>query len=114
MYSFGFSYLRCKSCNCSKYCWNNWAVELIGIGPVLGNIGAIPYSKSVTFVLGLLPIFILIGFLAYQAGITRQLFEAAKAWVGFVPGGLAVATVFATAGFAAVSGLLPQQLFFQE
>ena len=37
-------------------------VELIGIGPALGNIGAIPYSKSVTFVLGLLPIFILIGF----------------------------------------------------
>ncbi len=42
-------------------------VELIGIGPALRNIGAIPYSKSVTFVLGLLPIFILIGFLAYQA-----------------------------------------------
>jgi len=36
--------------------------------------------------------------------MTKQLFEAAKAWVGFVPGGLAVATVFATAGFAAVSG----------
>ena len=79
-------------------------VELIGAGPALGNIGAIPYSKSVTFVLGLLPIFILIGFLAYQAGMTRQLYEAAKAWIGFVPGGLAVATVFATAGFAAVSG----------
>jgi len=79
-------------------------VELIGVGPALGNVGAIPYSKSVTFVLGLLPIFILIGFLAFQAGLTRQLFEAAKRWVGFVPGGLAVATVFATAGFAAVSG----------
>ena len=79
-------------------------VELIGVGPALGNIGAIPYSKSVTFVLGLLPIFILIGFLAYQAGMTKQLYEAAKAWIGFVPGGLAVATVFATAGFAAVSG----------
>ena len=79
-------------------------VELIGVGPALGNIGAIPYSKSVTFVLGLLPIFILIGFLAYQDGMTRQLYEAAKAWIGFVPGGLAVATVFATAGFAAVSG----------
>ena len=36
--------------------------------------------------------------------MTRQLYEAAKAWIGFVPGGLAVATVFATAGFAAVSG----------
>ena len=79
-------------------------VELIGVGPALGNVGAIPYSKSVTFVLGLLPIFILIGFLAFQAGMTRQLFDAAKKWVGFVPGGLAVATVFATAGFAAVSG----------
>ena len=79
-------------------------VELIGAGPALGNIGAIPFSKSVTFVLGLLPIFILIGFLAFQAGMTKQLFQAAKAWVGFVPGGLAVATVFATAGFAAVSG----------
>lgn len=30
--------------------------------------------------------------------------EAARRWVGWVPGGLAVATVFATAGFAAVSG----------
>ena len=79
-------------------------IELIGVGPALGNVGAIPFSKSVTFVLGLLPIFILIGFLAFQAGMTKQLFEAAKAWVGFVPGGLAVATVFATAGFAAVSG----------
>jgi tripartite ATP-independent transporter DctM subunit len=79
-------------------------VELIGVGPALGNVGAIPFSKSVTFVLGLLPIFILIGFLAFQAGMTKQLFQAAKAWVGFVPGGLAVATVFATAGFAAVSG----------
>ena len=37
-------------------------VELIGVGPALANIGAIPYSKSVTFVLGLLPIFILIDF----------------------------------------------------
>ena len=79
-------------------------VELIGVGPALANIGAIPYSKSVTFVLGLLPIFILIGFLAYQAGMTRQLYDCAKAWIGVVPGGLAVATVFATAGFAAVSG----------
>ncbi|MDC0976240.1 TRAP transporter large permease, partial [Alphaproteobacteria bacterium] len=79
-------------------------VELIGVGPALGNVGAIPFSKSVTFVLGLLPIFILIGFLAFQAGMTKQLFDAAKKWVGFVPGGLAVATVFATAGFAAVSG----------
>jgi tripartite ATP-independent transporter DctM subunit len=48
--------------------------------------------------------FILIGFIAYHAGLTHALFEAARAWLGWVPGGLAVSTVFATAGFAAVSG----------
>jgi tripartite ATP-independent transporter DctM subunit len=36
--------------------------------------------------------------------LTKALFEAAKRWLGWVPGGLAVSTVFATAGFAAVSG----------
>ncbi|MEM6742898.1 MAG: TRAP transporter large permease [Pseudomonadota bacterium] len=79
-------------------------VELIGFNAAAGSIGQIPYSKSVSFVLGLLPMFILIGFLAFHAGMTRQLFHAAKVWVGWVPGGLAVATVFSAAGFAAVSG----------
>ncbi len=66
--------------------------------------GQIPHSKSTTYALSLIPTFILIGYLAYFAGLTRYLFEAAKRWVGWLPGGLGVATVFATAGFAAVSG----------
>lgn len=66
--------------------------------------GQIPHSKSTTYALSLIPTFILIGYLAYYAGLTRFLFEAAKRWVGWLPGGLGVATVFATAGFAAVSG----------
>jgi tripartite ATP-independent transporter DctM subunit len=66
--------------------------------------GQVPHSKTAANVLGLIPTFILIGYLAYYAGLTKALFEAAKRWVGWVPGGLAVATVFATAGFAAVSG----------
>ena len=52
----------------------------------------------------MLPPFILIGFLAYHAGMTKKLFDAARKWIGWVPGGLAVATVMAQAGFAAVSG----------
>lgn len=79
-------------------------VELIGWGASVGNLGTIPYSKSTSFVLGLLPMFVLIGFLAYHAGMTAQLFRAARAWLAWMPGGLAVASVFATAGFAAVSG----------
>ena len=66
--------------------------------------GTIPHSKTVTYPLSVLPLFILIGFLAFHAGLTTRLFEAAQRWIGWVPGGLAVATVFATAGFAAVSG----------
>lgn len=66
--------------------------------------GQVPHSKLANQALSLIPIFILIGYLAYYAGLTKALFEASKRWIGWVPGGLAVATVFATAGFAAVSG----------
>ena len=66
--------------------------------------GQVPHSKISTQALSLIPTFILIGFLAYCSGLTRAVFEAAKRWVGWLPGGLAVSTVFATAGFAAVSG----------
>lgn len=79
-------------------------VNMIGWEAGAGMIGTIPHSKSVSYTLSVLPIFILIGFLAFYAGITQALFDAARKWLGWVPGGLAVATVFATAAFAAVSG----------
>jgi len=66
--------------------------------------GAVPHSKATTYALSLIPAFILIGYFAHYAGLTRHVYEAAKRWVGWVPGGLAVATVFASAAFAAVSG----------
>ena len=66
--------------------------------------GLTPHSKVSAQVLSLIPVFILIGYLAYYARLTMALFEAAKRWIAWVPGGLAVSTVFATAGFAAVSG----------
>ena len=79
-------------------------VYIIGWNAGAGIGGTVPHSKSVNYALSVLPMFILIGFIAYHAGLTHALFRAAKAWVGWVPGGLAVASVFATAGFAAVSG----------
>ena len=66
--------------------------------------GLTPHSKVSAQVLSLIPVFILIGYLAYYARLTMALFEAAKRWIAWVPGGLAVSTIFATAGFAAVSG----------
>lgn len=78
-------------------CLKGWDVAV-------GISGTIPHSKTVTYPLSVLPLFILIGFLAFHAGLTKRLFEAARRWVGWVPGGLAVSTVAASAGFAAVSG----------
>ena len=76
-----------------------WAVTV-----AVKTAGQVPHSKVSSQALSLIPTFILIGYLAYYAGLTKALFEAAKRWFAWVPGGLAVSTVFATAGFAAVSG----------
>ena len=85
-------------------------VGLLGVVAMIGwdagatNVGMIPHAKGSLYALSVIPMFILIGFLAFHAGMTQALFDAARKWIGWVPGGLAVATVFATAGFAAVSG----------
>jgi tripartite ATP-independent transporter DctM subunit len=69
-----------------------------------GMAGLTAHAEASHYTLSVLPMFILIGFLAYYAGLTQGAFRCARAWFGWLPGGLAVATVFATAGFAAVSG----------
>ena len=51
-----------------------------------------------------LPLFIMMGFFAYYANITRDIYWAARQWLGHLPGGLAVATVIGCAGFAAACG----------
>ena len=79
-------------------------VAIIGWKAGAAISGTVPHSKSINYALSVLPMFILIGFIAYHGGLTHALFRAAKNWFGWVPGGLAVASVFATAGFAAVSG----------
>jgi tripartite ATP-independent transporter DctM subunit len=46
----------------------------------------------------------MMGFFAYYANITRDIYWAARQWLGHLPGGLAVATVAGSAGFAAACG----------
>ena len=79
-------------------------VAMIGWDAGAGMAGTIPHSKSVSYTLSVLPMFILIGYLAFHAGLTEALFDAGRKWLGWVPGGLAVASVMAATGFAAVSG----------
>jgi tripartite ATP-independent transporter DctM subunit len=91
--------------------WIFWAKKGYDMGEIgwalsvaVKIAGQVPHSKLSSQALSLIPTFVLIGYLAYYAGLTKALFEAAKRWIAWVPGGLAVSTVFATAGFAAVSG----------
>ena len=77
---------------------------LRGYGPAAGLAGLMPFAESAHYTLLVLPLFIFIGFLAYYAGITRNIFWTARQWLGHLPGGLAIATIFGCAGFAAACG----------
>ncbi|MGD9614023.1 MAG: TRAP transporter large permease [Alphaproteobacteria bacterium] len=79
-------------------------IAIRGWEPGSGLAGLLAYSESTHYTLSVLPMFILIGYLAFHAGLTQGAFYAARCWFGRLPGGLAIATVFAAAGFGAVSG----------
>ncbi len=67
-------------------------------------LGATPYSSTASFTLAVVPLFILMGALCFRSGISNDLFNAAYAWCGRLPGGLGVSSVIGCAGFAAVCG----------
>lgn len=67
-------------------------------------LGVSPYSVASNYTYSVVPMFILMGEFAMYCGISKELFDAANVWLGYRPGGLAIATVGGCAGFAAVSG----------
>nr|WP_277422337.1 TRAP transporter large permease [Minwuia thermotolerans] len=77
---------------------------LVGDRAAWGSLGVIPYSFAASWHLSSVPMFLLMGFLCYHAGLTKGMFDAARMWLSRLPGGLAIATVFGAAGFAAVTG----------
>ncbi len=86
-------------------------VGFLGIGvlgfsltPALSSIGVAPYSTTASFIMAVVPLFILMGLLASEAGISQELFDTAYKWLGRFPGGLALAAIAGCSGFAAVCG----------
>ncbi|ANK81900.1 MAG: C4-dicarboxylate ABC transporter [Rhizobiales bacterium NRL2] len=77
---------------------------LLGPRPAWGILTAIPYDFASSWALTSVPMFLLMGFFCYQAGLTTGLFDAARKWLSVLPGGLAIASIFGSAGFAAVTG----------
>ncbi len=65
------------------------------------------YDTFSSYSLTVIPLFVLMGQVAFHAGISRRLFKAAHHWLGAMPGGLAMATVGACTAFGAICGSGP-------
>ena len=74
------------------------------IPPSLAMLGIGPYDTAASYMLTVVPLFILMGELAYHSGISNELFETANKWFGRQRGGIAMSAVAGCAGFAAVCG----------
>jgi len=70
----------------------------------LAQLATVPFSTTNSFTLAVIPLFILMGALATQAGLTTDLYKAAYNWLGKISGGLAMATTLASAAFGAACG----------
>src|SRR3989304_3697409 len=70
----------------------------------LGVVGSIAWSNATSFSFIAVPLFVFMSGILLHSGIGKSLFTAVARWVGFLPGGLAVAGIFSCAIFARVSG----------
>ncbi|GAI85289.1 unnamed protein product, partial [marine sediment metagenome] len=70
----------------------------------LNSAGYSPFTWLNNYHLAVLPLFMLMGYFAFYAGIANDVFETAKKWLGSFPGGLPIATALGNAAFAACSG----------
>lgn len=77
---------------------------LRGWDPAFEMVGQQIIDLSLSYGFSVLPLFVLMGVFVYRANLSNDLYDAANAWMGHFRGGLAMATVTACAGFAAVSG----------
>jgi tripartite ATP-independent transporter DctM subunit len=62
------------------------------------------FSTFSSYNLTVIPLFVLMGQLAFHSGISSRLFDVAYKFIGRLPGGLAIATIGACAGFSAICG----------
>ncbi len=77
---------------------------ICGPEAALIRLGLTPFSSTNSYLISLLPLFILMGEFAFASGITRDAYYTGYKWIGHLPGGLAMATIGGCAAFAAVCG----------
>jgi TRAP-type C4-dicarboxylate transport system permease large subunit len=75
-----------------------------GLGRSVASLTAVVYDSGFNYTLSVLPLFILMGNFVTRAGMSKELYGAANAFVGHLRGGLAMATIIGCAGFGAICG----------
>lgn len=75
-----------------------------GWGPAFAMLGQVPWSVVTDYSFSVIPMFVLMGAFTSAAGMSTDLFRAGETWFGHRRGGLAIGTVFACGGFAAING----------
>ncbi|MBP1848755.1 TRAP transporter large permease [Rhizobium halophytocola] len=79
-------------------------ISLNGPAIFLNQLKTLGYSQFSKYDLSVIPMFVLMGYLATRAGLSQDLFRAANAWFGRMRGGVAMSAIAACAGFGAVCG----------
>jgi C4-dicarboxylate transporter DctM subunit len=72
--------------------------------PTLSLIANGPYDFLKSYSLATVPLFVLMGHLAFEAGFTTDVYRAARLWLARLPGGVAMASVVGCGGFSAITG----------
>ena len=75
-----------------------------GLNSALSMIGTETWSNFSSYGLTVIPLFILMGTICFYSGVNKNLYDTAYKWFGRTRGGIAMATVMACAGFAAICG----------
>jgi C4-dicarboxylate transporter DctM subunit len=78
---------------------------IVDLGGALTNLRLVPWRYIADYNLAVLPLFILMGSITANTGVTQDLYGSAYTWVGQYRGGLAMSTIMATGAFGAVCGL---------
>ena len=69
----------------------------------LAQLKDLAYSQFSIYDLSVVPMFVLMGYVASHAGLSRDLFRAANSWLGWMRGGVAISAIVACAGFGSAA-----------
>ena len=77
---------------------------LRGWNPAFASTSQTIFETGFHYVLSVIPLFVLMGNFVSRAGMAKELFTAANAFVGHRRGGLAMANIIASGGFGSICG----------